>query len=159
MNKLTLILALFIATLSSAYATNYGKFKLTPNRSIIDSDVVVFLLNSSGDLKILENEYYYSVDSGYFFGEQRLEFISGGDEDALHAIFTIKNNKIVSGCAAYIDYKNEYAETMGIKGFKLERWNKYSRKYESMINKQTDADSSECYDDLFRDQDKNMEIF
>lgn len=152
-----IIFSLF--TVLPAQAANYGKFKLVPNSSIIESAPVVFLLNSDGDIKVLENRHYYSINNSFFFGELKLEFISGGDEDALHAIYNLSDNKITSGCAAFIDYKNGYAEKLTINGFKLLKWNKSSNQYESMITSDTNLDSEACYEDLFRDQKDGMKIF
>ena len=136
----------------STQAANYGKFKLVPNVSIIDSEAVVFLLSSNGDIKFLENDYDYTINADFFFGELKLEFISGGDEDALHAIYNLSNNQITSGCVAYVDYKNLQTEALAIKNFQLLRWSKSNRKYESIVTRETSSDTSACYKDLLRDQ-------
>lgn len=116
----------------SVQAANYGKFRLTVNPGYYSGDKVVFLLNTSGTVKILENDNYYSVDSDFFFGDTTLEFRSAGDEDHIEGSISLKDNKAVDGCAALVDNKNGWLSFMTTKTFLLERWNKYSKKYETV---------------------------
>ena len=155
MKNLILIL---IATLSlSAQAANYGKFRVVAKNGYYDDEMVVFLLNSNGKVKILENNDWFTVEASYFFGETTLSFRSGGDEDHVEGVISLKDNKATDGCAAFIDLKNEWAEIMSKDSFTLERWNKYSKKYESLYSSEFEF-SSECEQEMMADYE-GFEVF
>lgn len=161
-----IIMVFTFSSVFSAQAANYGQFKLKPKDNLpVHSDPVVFQLDSSGEIEITENKSYFEIIQNYFFGDiisgQTLEFIGGGDEQALHALYSLSDNKIIYGCAAYIDYQGNYAETLTIKNFKnfeLLRWNTDSENYELMITEKTEFDSEACYAELFKNFD-GIEIF
>lgn len=121
------ILAFLMA--SSSFAFSYGKFKLSTGTGLYEPEEVIFLLNSSGNIKMLENDDYYTIDGSLFFSEVTLSIQSGGDEDFIVGTVTLKDNVIVDQCASFVDAKNQYVERMGPKFFKLERWNKYKKAY------------------------------
>jgi hypothetical protein len=131
MKNIILLAAILLG--ASVNAANFGKFKLTVNPGYYDGEEVVFLLNSAGKIKVLENDSYYDIDSDYFFGDVTVNFRSGGDEDHVEGSISLQNNKAVDGCAALVDVKNGWLTILGMQSFELERWNKFSKKYESVF--------------------------
>ena len=136
--------------LQSVNAASYGLFKFTVNPPSGVVEEVVFLLNSQGEIKVLDNPDYFKINSDYFFGELNLRVVTGGDEDNSRGAFKLVNNKLVDGCAAFIDYKNEYGEAMAPRTFNLQRWNKYRKKYENAYSKDF-IFSEACFEVLLSD--------
>lgn len=146
----SLLIGLMTLTALTTQAANFGKFKLTVETGYYDGEEVVFLMNSSGDLKMLENSDYYSIDTQFFFGENTLDIRSGGDDDIVIGTIYMKDNKAIDGCAAMLSLSNEAGETLGTNSFKLERWNKFSKRYESVYKSGFEFTKS-CEDKLLAD--------
>lgn len=150
MKSLVLLIAIMTTTNASAF---YGKYKFSMlfDRNS-ESEKVEFLMNSAADVKILENDDYYEVDSYQFFHEVTLSFRSGGDEDYVIATATLvrENGKTVmkNFCAALIDGPNGYASTLGTKTAKLSRWSKSAKEYEQLKLTASEADIAKCESDL-----------
>tara|TARA_Y100000296_G_C5153038_1_gene247468 strand:+ start:684 stop:1163 length:480 start_codon:yes stop_codon:yes gene_type:complete len=141
-----IILAL-IAT--NGYALSYGLFKLEVETGYFDAESVTFLLNSSGEVKLLKNENYYSIETESFFDELTLFVRSGGDEDWVQAIFTLKNNELTRGCSALLDGPGSTISFLSPKRVQLTRWNKERKKFEVLKNAMSDQKS--CYATLKED--------
>ncbi len=144
--KILAILSLFALSFTS-FAGNYGKFKVTYNEYYSFS--AVFLLNSYGDIKILDNDQYLQIESSPFFGETTITVKSSGDEDHVKATFFMKDNKILKACSAFIDLKNDYIEPHRPKIVQILRWNKSKKAYEDIYNDAlVNATNEECLTDL-----------
>lgn len=150
MKGLILLLALTITTNANAV---YGKYKFSMNFEWGSEDEKVeFLMNSQGDIKILENENWYEVDSSPFFGEVTLDFRSGGDEDYVIASATLKKDGyktvITSYCAAIVYGPNALISVTGPSVAKLQRWSKSSKKYKAMKITASKEELKKCEDNL-----------
>lgn len=129
---LTLVLGL------NAQAANYGKFKLYVDTGYYAPQEVVFLMNSSGEIKMLENNDYYKIDSQFFFGESTLNIRSGGDDDIVKGIVSLKNNRATEACAVFLSLSSGYGERLRItRRFNLLRWNRFAKKYETVLKSDT----------------------
>lgn len=127
--KKHLISLAFILSIGAIQAASYGKFHLEVNTGYFDSEKVEFLLNSSGEVRLLENRDWYTVTPSFFFGELSLTIQSGGDEEFILGKVILKDNQVQSACAAFVDAKNEVIEFLGATSFKLKRWNKRSKSF------------------------------
>ena len=146
-----LILLLSFISIQFINAANYGMFRLTAtNLGYTDSEEAIFLLNSSGEIKFLENRNYWDVDVDFFFGEVTLTVETMGDEQNSRGILTLKDNRLIDGCAAYLDYQNESGETLSPRSFKLERWSKKNKRYYPVFNRNFEF-SDECFTRLLKD--------
>lgn len=153
-----LLLILMASLLSTqAYAFTYGKFKLSVGTGFYDAEEIIFLMNSAGKVKILENDDYYEIDSSLFFSEVTLSIQSGGDEDFVVGSITLKDNVILDSCASFVDAKNEYLMRLSPSSLKLERWNKYKKKYVA-VPKAGAGFSEACFSDLLSGYDFEEEI-
>lgn len=132
----------------SLWASSFGKFKMTLDADYRDQQSVVFLMNSQSEITIIEDDYYYEISSAPFFGEVALNFQSGGDEDYITALFVIRDNKLIQGCAAFIDAKNEAYHPYWNRSVDFSRWNKITRKYESLITDETLVKNEDCINEL-----------
>jgi hypothetical protein len=125
-----------------------GKYLLDAD----NGEEVIFLLNSNGEIKILENDYYYSITVSRFFTEFSLDIESGGDEQVTHAYatLTVKNNKLVfiEKCEVLVDGPNEWLSEVSLK---LLKWNKKNKKYEQIKNTGSKQSNEKCYNNLILD--------
>lgn len=149
--KSTIITILLMALSFYAQANIYGKFKLEVRPGHYDDQEVIFLLNSHGGIKIIENEYDYEFESLPFFGELTLNFRSGGDEDFMLGSFTLvtDNNvlKSISSCAAHISVPAKYMIRRGSSTVRLMKWNKLQKEYE-LVDWGTEQASDKCFTQL-----------
>jgi hypothetical protein len=134
----------------TANAANFGKFKLTVETGYYDGEEVVFLMNTSGEIKMLENDSYYTIKPQFFFGKNTLLIESGGDDDKVEGIIHLENNKATDACAVLLSLSNKAGELLWPKGFKLDRWNKFSKRYES-VYPQNFSFSEKCESELLAD--------
>lgn len=145
--KSTLILSL-IALSFNVQANVYGKFKLEIKPGHYDDQEVIFLLNSQGGIKFIENEYYYEFESLPFFGELTLNFRSGGDEDFMLGSFTLISDndvvKSVASCATLISAPAQYMERRGKSAIRLFQWNKMKKEYQRVSWGSKEA-SDKCF--------------
>lgn len=148
MTKFIALLSLALTT--NLYAANYGKYKFTMSADYMDASEVVFLLNSAGEVTILENDDYFEVESLSFFGELTLNFETG-DEDLQLASFTLKDNKVITSCSALVDQPNEVLTVYGLNFAKLQRWNKVNKKYEDIATPEIFANQEACEAELLKD--------
>lgn len=144
-NLIALILLCFVQV---AAASSYGKFKLVVNPDIYSGEEVVFLLNSAGEVSILENDSYYDINVSSFFGELTFDIQSGGDEDFIKASFKMVNNKLVAGCSAFVDLKNEVLSVYSSSQVDILRWSKSEKEYVSIQSDNIDDASEGCIKDL-----------
>ena len=156
MKNLVILTILFFT--NSIFANSFGKFKVKVNTGYFDSEEVIFLLNSQGDVKFLKNDDYYAIESLPFFGETTLRMTSGGDEDFILGLFKLKNNKVIYGCAAIIDLPNEVLTTLAIDQVIFQRWDKASKKYLSILTKDINDDAVDCEYNLLSDY-REFDIF
>ncbi len=131
----TFFLSISMLITLNSYALNYGLFKLEVDPGYFDKEEVTFLLNSNGDVELLENENYYTVKVESFFNEITLEIESGGDEDYIRAIYTLKDNQIIQSCSALFDGPGESLSYFGEGSVNLLRWNKKTKAFEAPLSK------------------------
>ena len=128
----------------------YGKYKMDfLGWGFGDTDSVVFLMNSEGKTKtIAGGDYMHEIESAPFFKQITLTFTTWGDEDHSTYVVTLEevDDKIVvvSACGAFLDLKNEYAETFGKDKFVLSKWSKSKKEYKTVKNITTDASFDHC---------------
>lgn len=146
MKTLSLIVALLVS--QATLAASYGKFKLKVAADYRDASEVVFLMNSQGDVTILENDDYYQIDTSSFFGELTFDIQSMGDEDFIKIAFTMRDNKLLSGCSAWIDLKNEVLMVYSSSQVELLRWNKLAKKYENITANSYSSQQESCIEEL-----------
>lgn len=130
MKILSLIAALLLC--QSALAASFGKFKIKTAADYRAESEVIFLMNGQGDITILENDDYYDITTSSFFGELTFDVQSMGDEDFIKTNFTMRDNRILSGCSAWIDVKNEVLMPYSSSQVELLRWNKITKEYEDI---------------------------
>lgn len=139
-----LILLFLCLSSITASAANYGKFKLSFFSDWNGEEAVEFLLNKSGEVKILENEYYYDLLPNFFFGEVSIAFLSGGDEDYVKGKIALKDNKIVEACAVLVDGPGAIMSKLGVDMVSLSRWDKKQKKYIKLSTKKAESSYESC---------------
>ncbi len=139
-----LLLSLVLNT--NAFAFTYGMFKVSIGSEVYEHEMI-FLVNSAGQIKELENENWYDIESSLFFSELTLDIQGGGDEDFNVARITFKDNVIVDSCASFVDAKNKYVIKIGEQNLKVQRWNKYAKKYET-VKTENEEFSESCFETL-----------
>ncbi|MCR9203518.1 MAG: hypothetical protein NXH75_03005 [Halobacteriovoraceae bacterium] len=152
MKGLILLLALSASLNASAV---YGKYKFSMNFEWgSDNERVEFLMNSQGDIKIIDEGNYYNVTSYPFFGIISLDFRSGGDEDYVIASATLEkvgNQTVMTNyCAAIIDGPGGYVSLTGPRVAKLQRWSKSAKKYKALKITASEEDVKKCEKDLIQ---------
>lgn len=153
-----LVALLLLCFVQIAGASSYGKFKLVVNTDMYSGDEVVFLMNSAGKVTILENDNYYDINVSSFFGELTFDIQSAGDEDFLKASFTMVDNKLLAGCSAFIDLKNEVLSTYSSSQVQILRWSKSKKKYVSILSRNIDTATEACIQDITKEY-QGFEIF
>lgn len=136
----------------SALGANYGKFKVIVAGDFSSGEEAIFLMNSNGKIKILENDNYMEINAYSFFGDVTLDIRTSGDEDHIRGTVHLVNNKVIQTCSAFIDLKNDYQISYGSDSLKLLRWNKVKKAYED-INDQMAIEEAlqDCEENLLED--------
>lgn len=151
MKKLILLLIASLIT-SQAHAFTYGKFKLSVGSGYSDAEEVVFLMNSAGKIKVLENDDYIDVYTSVFFSQTTILVNTGeGQEDFVLASITLDNNKAIDKCSAWVDAKNGYLSKLNPSSLKLERWNKFKKVYEDISQIES---SRNCFEILLQEREE-----
>lgn len=132
-------------------ASNYGKFEFKMGSDYQDDEVVVFLLNSSGDITVIQDENYYTVDSSFFFDELAITLTSGSDEQYTITSYTLVDNKLVEACTILVDGPNGYVSKMSDSYYTLKKWNKFAKKYTDVPNLQSSSNKEACFTKLLED--------
>jgi|GEM_PF-2251638 len=150
--KLTLI-ALLLGLSQFINAANFGKFEFKMGSDYQDDELIVFLLNTSGDITVIQDENYYEVEKSFFFGELSLTLTSGGDEQYTITSYTMVDNKLIEACTILVDGPNGYVSKMSDSYYGLNRWNKFAKKYEAVPNLQSVSTKEACFSRLLENFD------
>ena len=125
----------------------------------LEDQTVVFLMNSSGEVEVIEDDNYYTVNSFQFFTEVNLEIVSGGDDEHFKASATIGElngrTVLLSFCAAMVASSNSAADTLNMNYAKLSKWNTKTNKYEDLQLVASASEVSACEERLLADEIKN----
>ncbi len=148
MSRLALLIAFILST--QLHAANFGKFRMKIKADYLDASEVIFLLNSAGQVETLENDDYFEIDSLPFFGELTLNFKSG-DEDLLLTSFTLRDNQVLSACAALVDQPNEVLSLYPSGHATLQRWNTKTKRFEDINSLDLESRTDQCEQELIKD--------
>jgi hypothetical protein len=150
-------LLLLLFSLTTAATNSYGRYKLDVDFEGME-ETVVFLMNSSADVEIIQDENYYTIKSIPFFTEVTLDIVSGGDDEhfKINAVIGEMNGETVllNFCAAAIYSSNSMANTVGQSVVKLSKWNKRSKKYEALKVVATVSEVLRCEENLLAEEAK-----
>lgn len=151
--KSLLFLAIFWSF--QALATgSYGMYLFETKPEWGSAESVTFVMNSSAEVKEIEDEYYFSIKSSMFFTEVTLDLRSGGDEEYFlaRAVLGEKDGQTVllNYCAALIYGPSGIANTIGPSMAKLSKWNKRTKKYDDLAIVASEKDISNCEKELLR---------
>lgn len=155
MKRLFLILSLLWFSASAIATDLTGKYQIEFENGFSGlRGIFVFLLNSDDEIKIIEeNSDYYiqSLEVNSFFGTKDFEIEWGSDEEKHYFSFTLSSLNgdpvITKFCSLYVDGPNGYHEFEEL-SLTLKKWNTEQKKFEEISIIQTDEEFLNCQSEL-----------